>query len=272
LPVAHSTDGGRSWRLAYADKFVQNNPNSCSFKQYIGATPLVAADGTLYVTAEQIAVNDPNCTGTAPTVFSEWFFKSTDGGNTFSPGVRIAFVTPAEPDGLLHLGPGRFARTIEFPSPAVFGGKIYVAWNDGGLGGVSHIRLATSADGGTTWTKGFRTDGPGDDVQPSLSADSSGLHMLYYHRHLNKTLDVYIGDSSNGTTFTTHTVTSVSFPGVLTIPQFDPIVAFGYMGDYIANISVGSHQYFAWGDNRDIVKDFLFPNGRNDPDVFFAKR
>jgi len=271
LPVARSTDGGKTWHLAYADKFVQN-PNSCSFTQYIGATPLVTANGTLYVTAEQIAVTDPTCTGTAPTVFSEWFFKSTDGGMTFSPGVKIAGVTPAEPDGLLHLGPGRYARTAEFPSPAVFGGKIYVAWNDGGLGSVSHIRLATSADGGTTWTKSFVTDGPGDDVQPSLSADSSGLHMLYYHRHLDKTLDVYVSDTTNGTTFTTHKVTSVSFRGALTFPQFDPIVATAYMGDYIANISAGSHQYFAWGDNRDIVKDFLFPNGRNDPDVFFASR
>ena len=44
------------------------------------------------------------------------------------------------------------------------------------------------------------------------------------------------------------------------------------MGDYIANVSDGSHQYFAWGDNRDTVTDFLYPNGRSDPDVFFARQ
>ena len=27
-----------------------------------------------------------------------------------------------------------------------------------------------------------------------------------------------------------------------------------------------------WDDNRDTVTDFLFPNGRIDPDVFFAKQ
>ena len=270
LPVAHSTDGGKTWKLVYADKIVQSN-TGCSFAQYIGATPVVAADGTLYVTAEKIAVNDPNCTGTAPTVFSEWFFKSTDGGNTFAPGVKIANVTSAEPNGLLFLGPGRYARTIEFPSPAVFGGKIYVAWNDGGEGGHSHIRLATSADGGTTWTKAFVTVGGGDEIQPALSADSSGLHLLYYHRHPNNMLDVYLSTSTDGTTFTTKRANSVSFRGTLTIPQFDPIIAFGYMGDYIANVSSGSHQYYSWGDNRDTVKDFLFPNGRTDPDVFFAR-
>jgi hypothetical protein len=271
LPVARSTDGGHTWHLAYADKFILPM-TGCSFQQYIGATPIVAsATGTLYVTAEKIVVNDPNCTGTAAPRFSEWFFKSTDGGKTFGPGVKIANVTPAEPDGLLHLGPGRYARTIEFPSPAIRGNTIYVAWNDGGQG-QSHIRLATSTNGGSTWSVSFVTGGSGEEVQPALSADAAGLHLLYYHRNANNSLDVLLGDSRNGTSFTTKRVTSRPFAGTLTIPQFDPIIAFGYMGDYIANVSHGSHRYFAWGDNRDHVTDFLFPHGRNDPDVFFAKQ
>jgi hypothetical protein len=270
LPVAHSTDGGKHWTLKYADQFTAP-PNSCSFEQYIGATPLVTANGTLYVTAEQIAVNDPTCTGTAPATFSEFFFKSTDGGNTFSPGVKIADVVPAEPDGLLHLGPGRFARTIEFPSPAVRGNTIYVAWNDG-TSGKSHIRLATSTNGGAAWSTSFVTGGAGEEVQPALSANNSGLNLLYYHKNPNNTLDVLLGTSTNGTSFTAKRVNSVSFRGALTIPQFDPIIAFGYMGDYVANISSGSHLYFAWGDNRDRVTNFMFPQGRNDPDVFFARK
>ena len=67
-------------------------------------------------------------------------------------------------------------------------------------------------------------------------------------------------------------MTSQSFRGSLTVPPFDPITAFGYMGDYIANVSDGSHDYFAWGDNRDRVTNFMYPNGRNDPDVFFARK
>jgi len=108
-------------------------------------------------------------------------------------------------------------------------------------------------------------------VQPALSADGSGVHLLYYQRNPNNTLDVLVGNSKNGTRFATKRVTTQSFPGTLTVPQFDPIIAFGYMGDYIANVSDGSHQYFAWGDNRDTVTDPLYPNGRSDPDVFFAK-
>jgi BNR/Asp-box repeat len=270
LPVARSTDGGTTWQLTYADKFILPT-TGCSFQQYIGAMPVAdSATGTLYVTAEKIAVDDPNCTG-APTTFSEWIFKSTDGGQTFGPGVKIADVTPATPNGLLFLGPGRYARTIEFPSMAIQGGTLYVAWNDGAKGS-SHIRLATSTDGGSTWSTSFVTEGNGDEVQPALSADSHALHLLYYHRHPNNTIDVLIGTSPNGTSFTTKRVTSQPFLGALTIPQFDPIIAFGYMGDYIANVSDGSNAYFAWGDNRNSVTDFLFPNGRNDPDVFFAKQ
>src|SRR5260370_1127182 len=123
-------------------------------------------------------------------------------------------------------------------------------------------RLATSTDGGRTWAVRFVTHGSGDEVQPALSAEASGIHLLYYHRNPNNTLDVLAGNSRNGTGFSQKRVTTQSFPGTLTVPQFDPIIASGYMGDYIANVSDGSHQYFAWGDNRDTVTNFLYPNGR----------
>ena len=61
-----------------------------------------------------------------------------------------------------------------------------------------------------------------------------------------------------------------SSPGVFTVSRFDPIIAFAYMGGYIANVSDGSHVYLAWGDNRDKVFNVLWPNGRNDPNVYFA--
>ena len=69
----------------------------------------------------------------------------------------------------------------------------------------------------------------------------------------------------------TRRVSDHSFPGVRNIPNFDPIIAGTYMGDYIANVSDGARQYFAWGDNRDTVTDFLYPQGRHDPNVFFSR-
>ena len=275
LPVARSTDGGKTWKLAYAARLLQPM-RGCSFSQFIGATPIVnPATGTLYVVAEKLAVTDPHCLG-LPLQRSEWIFRSADGGTTFAPGVQIAGVTEAVPNTpvagpALFLGPGRYMRDLEFPAVALRGGALYVAWNDG-ASGHSHIRLATSTDGGHTWAVRFVTHGSRDEVQPALSADASGIHLLYYQRNPNNTLDVLAGNSRNGTGFSTKRVTTQSFPGTLTIPQFDPTIAFGYMGDYIANVSDGSHQYFAWGDNRDTVTNFLYPNGRADPDVFFARQ
>jgi hypothetical protein len=42
------------------------------------------------------------------------------------------------------------------------------------------------------------------------------------------------------------------------------------LGNYIASVSDGTHRHVAWGDNRDIVRNRLWRNGGNDPDVFYA--
>jgi hypothetical protein len=120
------------------------------------------------------------------------------------------------------------------------------------------------------------TSGSNNEAQPAISADGSGVHILYYEISPSgpgtSQLDTVVADSKNGGhSWSMTRVTSQSFPGVYTLPQFDPIIAFAYMGDYIANVSDGNHQYFAWGDNRDVVNNFLWPQGRHDPDVFFAR-
>ena len=278
LPVAHSADGGQTWTVTYASKLPMFDPSliSCSFNQYIGAQPLVAG-GIVFDAAEFMSVNDPNCTG-APVTFSEVIFASRDGGSTWSAGAVIP-ITPSTPQGLgvFVLGPGQYMRNIEFPVLASFKNSVYMAWNDGGDGsGHSHIRLAQLDGSGQLVNTSFVTSGSNDEVQPALSADSA-LHIAYYQISTdaagNGQLDVLVSNSnSSGKSFKVQRVTSQSFPGVFTLPQFDPIIGSTYMGDYIANVSDGQHQYIAWGDNRDIVTNFLWSNGRHDPDVFFAKQ
>lgn len=281
LPVAHSSDGGQTWSSVYASRVVLasfsfNGPPDCSFHQYIGAQPFVGPDGTVYDAALRFDVNDPTCVG-APLTESEYIFASHNGGATFGPGVKISDVTSSTQGfGAFILGPGEWMRNLEFPTLAFMGGSLYAVWNDGGDGsGHSHIRLARSSDGGVTWTTSWVTSGSNDEAQPAISADASGLHILYYEIGSagdgTSLLDVYVANSTDGSTFSTRRVTNQSFPGVQNIPNFDPIIAFAYMGDYIANVSDGTHQYFAWGDNRDIVTDFLYPQGRHDPDIFFSK-
>ena len=272
LPVAHSTDGGSTWQLVYADRFIFDDTTGCSFQQYIGAQPLVdPKDGTLYVAAERFAVTDPLCDGSGTVTMDESIFKSSDGGQTFGSRVVIATVTPAFAQGFMDLGPGLVMRTIEFPTLALFKGALYAAWNDGASGN-SHIRLAKSTNGGASWSLSWASQGTNDEVQPALSSDSGALHLLFYQRNSDNTLDVIAANSTNGSAFVQRTATSRSFPGVLTVPQFDPLIAPGYMGDYVANVSDGTHQYFAWGDNRDKVTNYLWPAGRNDPNVYFARQ
>jgi hypothetical protein len=268
LAVAHSGDRRRSWHIACADKLPHSQPG-CSLQQYTGAQPTVDPhDGTLFVAAEKITVDDPNCTG-GRTTLRQMIFRSTDGGKTFGPGVKIADVTQSVPNGQLKLAPGQYMRNLEFPTPALFGTTLDAAWNDG-TGGHSHIRLATSTDNGASWSLSWVTQGSNDELQPALSSDTA-LHLLYYYRNNDNTLDVLAADSSNGTTFTARRVTTRSSPGAFTVPQLDPAVANAYMGDYIANVSDGAHQYYAWGDNRDITTNYIWPNGRHDPNVYFAK-
>ena len=277
LPVAHSTDGGKTWTVTYAAKVPIFDPSQpgCSFSQFIGGQSLLAG-GSLYESAELISSNDPTCSG-APVTFSEAAFISNDGGATWRAGTPIA-VTSSTPQGsgVFMLGPAMFMRNLEFPTMAALNNKAYIAWNDGGDGsGHSHIRLA-QLDGSANFTKvGFISSGTNDEVQPALSADSA-LHVAYYQISTdssgNGQLDVFISNSNNGNSFKVQRVTSQSFPGVFTLPQFDPIIAFTYMGDYIASVSDGQHQYVAWGDNRDIVTNVLWPQGRHDPDVFFARQ
>ena len=230
-------------------------------------------DGTLYVAAERFSVDDPTCTG---GTFSQdqSLFVSTNGGASFGNRITIAPVTSATPFGALELGPGQFMRTIEFPVMAIFKNALYVAWNNGSndTSDHSHIRLAKSTNHGSSWSLSWATSGSNDEVQPALSADADALHLAYYQRNADNTLDVNIGNSNNGSGFQTKRVTTTSSPGVLTLPNFDPIIASAYMGDYIANVSDGSHVYIAWGDNRDKVTNALWPAGRNDPNVYFAKQ
>jgi hypothetical protein len=278
LPVARSTDGGRTWTVAYAARHSLFD-EGCSFTQYLGAQPIVdPASGTLYVAAERFQINDPQCRG-GELVTSEVIFKSTNGGRSFGPEVKIADITPAGPTETLFgpailLGPGKAMRTAEFPVLAFHQGSLYVAWNEG-AGGHSHLRLAKSTNGGASWSVRWLTGGSRDEAQPALSSDREGLHVLFYSiapRGPNRLLDVAVLDSRDGARFRLRRITNRSFPGVLNVKQFDPLIIPFYMGDYIANVSDGRRQYFAWGDNRDRVRNWLYPGGRHDPNVYFARR
>jgi hypothetical protein len=279
LAVARSVDAGGHWSVTYAAKvpLVQpcpGNPNAAALTQYLGAQPVVdPATGVLFVASEKISQACPSTPNAppSPTKLTQVIFTSKDGGQHFGPETTIADAVFSLPTGQLELAPGRVMRNADFPTLAMLGSNLFAAWNDG-RSGRSHIALSRSSDG-VHWSAPVSvTSGSGDDLQPALSADGSSLQILYYHRNANNTLDVHLASSSDGSNFTFRRVTDQSFPGALTFPQADPVIAQTYMGDYIANVAAGGHRYFAWGDNRDTVTSFMYPDGRPDPNVFLARQ
>lgn len=281
LPVARSTDGGLTYHMTYLDTFCNvwfvpaGAPGSnCSQQQYIGADPVVDSHGVLYVAAWRVKHLDPLCTFTTPWNYTLELFKSTDGGQTWGPPVTIGTNNPVYS---WFLAPGQLMRSPNFPDMAINGSTINVVWNDRDTTDpFSHILMATSTDGGATFSAPSQvTTGFSVELQPAIALDASGVHVAYYQIHFQltgNTFDVMESTSRNqGASWTVKRITNVSSPGVQTIPNFDPIIAWGYMGDYIADVSDGTHRYIAWGDNRNVVSNFLYPAGRHDPDVYFAQ-
>ncbi len=280
LPVTRSTDGGQTFHTTWAARYVL--PDSvttldCSFGQYFGSQPLVdPKDGTLRVFSMKIVISDPTCgVDPATETITQVVTTSTDGGQSFGPETTVATLSGA-PEGALDLGPGKVMRTASFLSVAQRGGTIAAVWPDHGAPGSPtgyNLRWATSDDGGSTWsTPVWLTNDALDWVQPSLVADDHGWHVTAYQRTSTSRLSVTTLTSEDGTEWTSSPLTTASFGGVPTVPQFDPVIAWGYMGDSIASTISGGHLIAAWGDTRDVVRNALWPQGRNDPDVFFARR
>ena len=287
LAVAHSTDGGKTWTASYASNrsLFDNGAGYGCGRTLIGAQPVVSPDGTVYVAAEQVGF----CGRNGKTHDTMAVFASNDGGATWTQPGELPITSVTQGFGQFFLGPGRYMRSMEFPTLTAFRRNLYMAWNDAGDGsGHSHIEVATSGNGGHSWTTSYITSGNNDEVQPSVTVDGSGVHILYYELSGARPacafslgcggtvgsaqLDVLVSNSSDGSSWTARRVTTTSFPGVITLPQFDTAIAWTYMGDYIASVTDGVHQYFAWGDNRDIVTNWVWPQGRHDPDVFFARQ
>ncbi len=115
-----------------------------------GAAPIVLADGSVVVAWEDTRY----CTGQIVVA------RSGDGGATFGDPVRVSPWNRAQHDPSL----------VALPD-----GRLVVAWQEVLGDGRAEVRVATSRDGGATWSHRVRVD-PTHSVdawQPSLAADAS---------------------------------------------------------------------------------------------------
>ncbi len=190
---ARGLDGGQGFtanvrvnddkaRPAIADEFVEDE----FFDQDAGATgpafqtlPSVAVDrhGTILVAWQDYRRNQADI----------YFARSTDGGRTFSPNVRVN-------DDL-----GRAGQL--YPSLAVDGsGTIYLAWHDFRKGN-QDIYFARSTDGGRTFSRNLRVNddtGTAGQFNPSLAVNEHGEIYIAWHDLRSGNADIYTAVSRDG--------------------------------------------------------------------------
>jgi len=219
----------------------------------IGAFPVVDANGRLYVTW---LVGWPS---TSQFVVNSY---SDDGGQTFSAPVQILNVCPITVQGFSRGQMPAFPSVAIDRSGGAFDGRIYVTFHSACSEVAGNIYLASSDDGGQTWTGSFVVDDvTGIHFSPTVSVDSAGnVNVFFYDRRENpgtSTTNVYFAQSvDGGASFAPNIrVTEVattwgSIPSDIT-PNF---------GDYMTSLSVGTDVLITWSDGR---------NG--DPDAYFAR-
>lgn len=276
-----STDGGKT----FSEPIVLSDDISVQ-----GATPAVGPNGEVYVV--WLSLDSGR---------SLKIRRSDDGGVSFGPTVTAAQLQrtadPQASNACRRQALNGGIRTLELPSVAVdrsptsfFRGAIYIAYQsdpDGTGPDMSDVFLVSSLDGGKTFTKPVRVNDDHthtDQFMPAVAVAADGtVGVFFYDRRLdpdnNFTIDVFFARSRDGgQSFEPNIrVTDISFAVPPTFGQrtsstnFDALRGICYMGDYNQMAADERFFYLAWGDNRNILKTENYPNGRPDPDVFFAK-
>jgi hypothetical protein len=254
IRFARSTDGATTWSASIAI-----SPQGPGLGPQ-GAMPAVGPNGEVYVVwlgrdTNTIAIR-----------------RSDDNGVTFNNpvagGGAIATITQL-PDTV-----NGGIRADSFPSIAVDQntGTVHVAYPAISSGGTTaDVYYTKSTDQGQHWTAPVKVNDDGtatDQWMVSLDIAANGVvGVMFYDRRNDPTsnlnIDVYVAPSIDGgnTFLPNKRITTTSFPPAV---GFDPMIAFGYMGDYNQMAANGTRFHLAWGDNRDMV------GTRNDPNVYYA--
>jgi hypothetical protein len=241
-----------------------------------GAMPAIGPNGALHV-----AWLDRSNTVTGKIQVR----RSNDGGNSWSAEVTAATLTrlrsTAATAACARPALNGSIRVNEFPSMDVDlnTGDIYITYAgdpDGSQasGDGADVFVVRSTNGGSTWSAPVAVnkapaaiaepDGSqNDNFFPSLSVDDGGeISVFFYDRRndpSNLAIDVYLATSSDGgSTWTNERITASSFGVPLLNPNFDPIAAPCYMGDYNYAIPDVAGVYMTWGDNRLVTPDVRF--------------
>ncbi len=215
--------------------------------------------------------------------------RSTDGGASFGPrnNPMTGQVNPRDATASTDCGrPALNANTGDgirlLPSPQIVAGRdgcLHVVYSydpDGyNTGDVINVYYRRSCDGGFSWGPEIQVNDDGtlaDQWFPTISVgESNTLVATWYDRRNdpgnNYLFDYYKAISYDGgsTWGPNIRVSDVSSAVPQLNPNFDPIIASCYHGDYDQQVQLGPFAYIPWSDDRNIQ------NGHPDPDIWFER-
>jgi len=174
---AKTTDGGTTWSAATI--IVDTAQNNQTIGNQIVVDP---NSGTLYDVFNLIVSTGSNTD--TPHGYNVAFIKSTDGGTTWTKPQII--------NSLQSVGVPNTRTGDIIPEPAIdpATGRLYVVWQDSRFNGghYDEIALATSTDGGATWSAPVRVNEA--TGQPAFTAavtvNSKGAVGVAYYQFLSQ--------------------------------------------------------------------------------------
>jgi hypothetical protein len=250
IEIVHTTNGG----LTYSSQMsISNAVNAGSHNQ--GVNIQTGPNGEVYAVW---------------SVYDSWpsdekaigFAKSTNGGVSFQPAVRIINNTR----GIRTSGVGKNMRVNSFPVMALdisggsYNGNIYVVWTNIGVPGVNtgsdaDVYLIKSTNGGSTWSSPTKVNQDPSGLGkkhyfPWITCDpeTGGLSVIWYDdRNVGSSqVEVWCANSfDGGDTWEDFKVSDIAFT-----PAPIPGLASSYMGDYLGIAARGGKVYPVWTDNR----------------------
>jgi len=236
--LARSQDGGITWEAARSiyDPGLNN--------QTIGNVLVVLPNGTLVdLFTELDATAGGGFTGFLGVI------RSTDNGATWSAPIRVAdllTVGTRDPDTGAPVRDSALLGEISVGS----GGALHVVWQDSRFTGGAHdgIALASSSDGGLTWSAPVRVNSAANipAFSPMVHARGDGMIGVTYYDFRSNTsdratllTDYWLARSAGGTTWQ-ETRIAVPFDLALAPVTTSPGAGGYFLGDYQGLSSVGA--------------------------------
>lgn len=242
--LSKSTDGGASFSASIA-----LNEQIPDVVQYEPALALDAS-GNIYVSWNRLYYDE----GLEAWDYDVYMAKSTDGGETFSPAIKVNDGPDLQYKSSIKVGPRS--------------GSVYITWTDRRNSSISDIYFAKSTDGGTSFSPNIRVNTYSSQSQgyPEIAIDEDETIYIVWNdsRHLyaKNSRDIYMARSTDF---------GKSFEPELKINDHKISPEFEYLYPSITAFGHG-HVAIVWEDRRKGKWDIYLTRSDNRGESFKPSR